>query len=63
MSNHTGASTEELRDELVAVALDKVLLLHVGMELAKHYIEVEGLAFEAGAARLTTRSGGVQRRA
>lgn len=36
MSNHTGASTEELRDGLVAVALDKVLLLHVGMELAKH---------------------------
>ena len=36
MSNHTGASTEELRDGLVAVALDKVLLLLVGMELAKH---------------------------
>ena len=33
---HAGASTEELRDGLVAVALDKVLLLHVGMELAKH---------------------------
>ena len=36
VSNHTGASTEELRDGLVAVALDKVLLLHVGTELAKH---------------------------
>ena len=33
---HAGASTEELRDGLVAVALDKVLLLHVGMEFAKH---------------------------
>ena len=33
MSNHTGASTEELRDGLVAVALDKVLLLHVGARL------------------------------
>ena len=36
MSNHTGESTEELRDGLVAVALDKVLLVHVGTEIAKH---------------------------
>ena len=62
--NHTGDERiKELRDQLVITEVDQKLLLHVGVERSKHWIEVERWALAARAScTARARRGGVERR-
>jgi hypothetical protein len=48
VSNHTGEGVEELRERLVATALDKELLPHVGEKCPVQWSTVESLARDCG---------------
>ena len=56
ISNHTGEGTEELRDRLVATALDKELLPHVGEARPVAWSTVDSLARDCGGAPHVARS-------
>jgi GTPase SAR1 family protein len=52
VSNLTGEGVAELRARLVAVALDKELLPHVGEERPAQWMQVEALARQGGSPRI-----------